>query len=61
MKHEPTPAQRRRRSNLRWGIGFLIGGVVLAFIGEPQPLAILVAGASSLTGAYLLFRPETGR
>ena len=57
MKHEPTPAQRQRRSDLRWGVGFLIGGVVLAAIGEPQPLAILAAGASALTGAYLLFRP----
>lgn len=60
MKHEPTPAQRRR-SDLRWGVGFLIGGVVLALIGEPQPVAIFVAGASALTGAYLLFRPGTRR
>jgi hypothetical protein len=62
MKHDDlTAARRRRRSDLRWSGLFLGGAIVLALIGEPQPLAILTAGASFLTGAYLLFRPAPRR
>ena len=56
MRNELTERNRQRRSDLRWGIGFLIGGIVLAALGEPRPLGHIAAVASLLTGAYLMFR-----
>lgn len=41
---------------IRWAIFCSVVGVVVAIMGEPQPLAILTAGAAWLTAAAILAR-----
>lgn len=51
-----TRPRRERRRDLIWGLAFLAGSIPVAAVGQPQPLAILAAGAGAVTGSILAAR-----